>query len=252
MKVVDQSFEIIEMSGLRVIEIAGRSCYKSEHKIGCTLEDPNDCPRANSWSGCDGTLCTNHSSHRFVKQIIKMGHEAMLEHGSATVKFITNRGVTHELVRHRLAAFGQESTRYVNYGGKDIEFIRPVWCHSRVLEAQFVPPRMVFADGTTHEEEIFVCSCLNAEKDYEQLLDHGWRPEQAREVLTNALKTEIVVTANFRQIRHILRLRAVGTTGKPHPQMQALMLPLLRELYTMVPCLFEDIYKEAQDRGLYA
>ena len=200
MKIIDQSHEILHMDGLDLIERAGRTCYKSEENI------------------------TEGSAPRFVRMLIRRGHEAMIEHGSATVKFITNRGVTHELVRHRVASFGQESTRYVNYGGQEMEFIRPVWL--LYGEDGFGP---------------WFDSMVEAELTYGTLIDIGWRPEQAREVLPNSLKTEIVVTANYREWRHIFKLRALGTTGKTHPQMQALMLPALEEFKDKLPALFGDL-----------
>lgn len=199
MKIIEQSHEILHMDGLDLIERAGRTCYKSEENI------------------------TEGSAPRFVKMLIRRGHEAMIEHGSATVKFITNRGVTHELVRHRVASFGQESTRYVNYGGKEMEFIRPVWSEDE-------GGMLTWGRAMRY-----------AEVAYQDLLDLGWRPEQAREVLPNSLKTEIVVTANYREWRHIFKLRALGTTGKPHPQMQALMLPVLEEFKAKLPALFGDL-----------
>ncbi len=237
MKITDQSREILHMDGLDRIERAGRSCYKSEDKIRCTVEDgewPSHC--TGFIYGCDNGYCSTHSSSKFVRQLIKRGHEAMLEHGSATVKFITNRGVTQELVRHRIAAFGQESTWYVNYGGKETEFIRPVWCLDNILG--------VWDDGRMQEEAEyapFILACYGSARSYQDLIEEGWRPEQAREVLPNALKTEIVVTANYREWRHIFKLRALGTTGKPHPQMQALMLPVLEEFKAKLPAMFEDL-----------
>ena len=212
MKIIEQSHEILHIDDLARIEIAGRTCYKSEDKI------------------------TENSADRFVKMLIKRGHEAMIEHGGATVKFITNRGVTHELVRHRLCAFGQESTRYVNYGGKEMEFIKPVWC----------------PEGNTNDIPLglWMIGMKQAEENYNELIEAGWRPEYAREVLPNSLKTEIVVTANFREWRHIFKLRAIGTTGKPHPQMQALMIPVLDEFATLRPALFEDLQEMLHDKNL--
>lgn len=226
MKIIEQSHEILRMDGSDLIERAGRTCYKSEDKIGCRAIFGTRCPHGHGLdipSNCIWTECEYHSSHRFVQMLIKRGHEAMLEHGGATVRFVTNRGVTHELVRHRVASFGQESTRYVNYGGKELEFIRPVWTD-------------FYMDKLGWEEAM-----RNAEHSYKKLIEYGWRPEQAREVLPNSLKTEIVVTANYREWRHILKLRAIGTTGKPHPQMQALMLPLLKEFKTKMPAMFGDL-----------
>lgn len=211
MKIIEQSHEILHIDGLERIEIAGRTCYKSEDKI------------------------TKDSSNRFVKMLIKRGHEAMIEHGSATVKFITDRGVTHELVRHRTGiAFGQESTRYVNYGGDDIQFIKPVW-------------RIEPHEDRNHplyDKGWWATAMEQSEKAYKALLGHGWQPEHARSVLPNSLKTEIVVTANFREWRHIFKLRAIGTTGKPHPQMQALMIPVLKEFASIHPALFGDLLEK--------
>lgn len=246
MKIIEQSHEILAYDGLDLIERAGRTCYKSEDKVGCTLPDEApDCtwPTEDAmWDEdmgcCAQSDCPHHSANKFTRQLIKRGHEAMLEHGGATVKFITNRGVTHELVRHRVASFGQESTRYVKYD--DVEFIRPVWVKSdaETLTEWGHPGQPPY---TPTSEASFAMCCLGAENAYVRLIQLGWRPEQARDVLPNALKTEIVVTANYREWRHILKLRAIGTTGKPHPQMRALMLPLLAEFKEKLPAVFEDL-----------
>ena len=224
MKIIEQSHEILHIDGIDRIERAARTCYRSEDKIGCTVKD--ECYEQRPCASCH-----LHSSHRMVRQLIKRGHHAMLEHGSATVKFITNRGVTHELVRHRMASFGQESTRFVSYGGKGIEFIRPVWCDK--------DSRQAFGEWQVQMQI--------AEDSYNHLLELGWRPEQAREVLPNALKTEVVVTANYREWMWIFQLRAIGTTGRPHPQMQALMLPLLEEMSSKVPAVFDDLIRVARE-----
>jgi len=215
MKLIDQSYEILQCDGFteKLIELAGRTCYKSEEKI------------------------TPSSAQLFVKMLINRGHDAMIEFGDVIVKFITNRGVTHELVRHRLCSFAQESTRYVNYGGEDIEFIRPVWISKKEMEVAL----------QTYEREDFIPaqwflkSCEEAESTYAVLLEMGWRPEQAREVLPNALKTEIVVKANVREWRHIFKLRC---SKKAHPQMRELMRPLLIEMKYLFPAIFNDIYPE--------
>lgn len=223
MKIIDQSYEILHMDDMGRIEQAGRTCYKSEDKMGC-MQPVGECDYTFDAAAIVCRNCGSNSALRFVKMLIKRGHEAMLEHGSATVKFVTNRGVTHELVRHRLCAFGQESTRYVKYDG-EMEFIRPVW----------------LIDDLCIGAGAWKIAMLEAETSYKFLLDQGWRPEQAREVLPNSLKTEIVVTANYREWRHIFKLRATGTTGKPHPQMQALMLPVLKEFKEKLPALFGDL-----------
>lgn len=200
MKIIKQSHEILSLPDniLQMIERAGRTCYKSEDKIN------------------------HHSSHKFVKMLIDKGHHAMIEFGDITVKFITNRGVTHELVRHRHCSFAQESTRYVKYDG-EMEFIKPVWCDN----SNYAGADLMWWNSMEH-----------AEFQYKWLLKNGWKPQQAREVLPNSLKTEIVVKANVREWRHILTLR----TGKAaHPQMVALMKPLLDELKEKTPVVFDDI-----------
>ena len=223
MKIIDQSHEIIHMDDMGRIEQAGRTCYKSEDKMGCT-QPVGECEYIFDAASSVCRNCGSNSAPRFVRMLIKRGHEAMLEHGCATVKLVTNRGVTHELVRHRVASYGQESTRYVKYDG-EMEFIRPVW----------------LIDDLCIGAGAWKIAMLEAETSYKFLLDQGWRPEQAREVLPNSLKTEIVVTANYREWRHIFKLRAIGTTGKPHPQMQALMLPVLEEFKRRLPALFGDL-----------
>jgi thymidylate synthase (FAD) len=197
MEIINQSWSWVQkpVLPLHVIEAAGRTCYKSEEKI------------------------TESSSEAFAKMILSRGHDSVIEHVSASVRFITNRGVTHELVRHRLCAFSQESTRYVNYGGKDIQFIQPVW--EDAVSKQSV------SDWTFAMKE--------SERRYNDLLAEGWRPEQARDVLPNALKTEIVVTANLREWRHIFRLR---TSKAAHPQMRTLMLSCLLGFQSEIPVLF--------------
>ena len=158
----------------------------------------------------------------------KSGHHAMLEHVWMTVRFITDRGISHELVRHRIASFAQESTRYCNYSknkfGNEITVIRPAFWEE---------------DSKCYRE--WNIAMILAENHYIRLLKHGARPEQARSVLPNSLKTEIVISANMREFRHILKLRCSKTA---HPLMRALMLPLLVELVNKIPVLFEDIYQE--------
>lgn len=202
MKIIKQSHQILNFSSdlLKNIEVAGRTCYKSEDKI------------------------TEESASKFVQNLVDRKHHAMIEFGDITVRFITNRGVTHELVRHRLCSFAQESTRYVNYGGDDIEFIKPVWSEDKIFP------------GTA--EDCWYKVCSEAEDCYKRLLFYGWKPQQAREVLPNSLKTEIVVKANIREWRHIFKLRC---NKSAHPQMRALMIPLLEELKGKIPIVFNDI-----------
>jgi thymidylate synthase (FAD) len=251
MKIIDQGYEIISLpdSLLQAIEAAGRTCYKSENKIGCSIPEDKwkikDCPEnlatfdaVNLQYHHDCLKCSKHSSHKFTKMLLDRGHHAMLEFGDITVRFVTNRGVTHELVRHRLFSFAQESTRYVNYKG-GMEFIRPVWITQSYAYTAFLPEDLWRCDGK-NPEHVFVSACIKAEMTYDLLLSQGWRPEQAREVLPNSLKTEIVVKGNIREWRHCFQLR---TSKKAHPQIRALMLSLLKELKERVPVVFDDIYQ---------
>ena len=145
-----------------------------------------------------------------------------------TVIFTVDRGVSHELVRHRIASFAQESTRYCNYSkdkfGNELTFIKPCF----------------WEEGSDHYNE-WLTAMQIAETTYLNMIKEGVPPEQARAVLPNSLKTEIVVTANMREWRNIFKLRAAGITGKPHPQMLEVMVPLLKLVKEKLPALFEDI-----------
>jgi thymidylate synthase (FAD) len=198
---------------LKNIERAGRTCYKSENKI------------------------TETSASDFVNMLIRRGHESALEHEKLTVKFVCDRGVSHELVRHRIASFSQESTHYCNYGKtiEGITFIIPSWIRANneaeVLETCRERPAV----------KAWYDALQNCENAYLTLIDAGWPPQHARTVLPNSLKTEIVVTANIREWRLILKQR---TAGQAHPQMQQLMRPFLKDLTKHLPELFKDITYE--------
>ncbi len=199
MKLIKQSYTVLNQPKdiLKLIEQAARTCYKSESKISVG------------------------SDIKLTKSLIGRGHHAMLEFGDITVRFITNRGVTHELVRHRLCSFAQESTRYVRYDN-NMEFIIPVWWN----------------DSTQEQRESFIHLCEVSEAGYLHLLAMGWQPQQAREILPNALKTEIVAKANIREWRHIFSLRC---SKAAHPQIRHLMMGLLEHLKTEIPLVFDDI-----------
>ena len=174
---------------------------------------------------------TDTSAQTFVGSIIKRGHEAVLEHASVTVKFVVDRGVSHEIVRHRLAAYCQESTRYCNYSkdgfGGQVTFIQPN-----------------FLDRGTRGWELWVLACEQAEKAYFDLLNWGCSPQEARAVLPNSLKTEVVMTANLREWRHFFKLR---TAPAAHPQMREVTIPLLRRMQELIPVVFDDIKLPAKD-----
>lgn len=205
MKIVKAGYEIMDnLDGaeiLKKIERCGRVCYKSEDKI------------------------TEDSARDFVRSIIKRGHESVLEHVSFTVKFIVDRGVSHELVRHRIASFSQESTRYCNYDndkfGGEITVISPY-----------------FLVENTPGWNFWKVLCVYAEGRYFDMLGYGCSPQQARSVLPNSLKTEVVMTANLREWRHFFHLR---TSPAAHPQMREVTVPLLAELKRLIPVVFDDI-----------
>jgi thymidylate synthase (FAD) len=205
MRVIQPGHEIVFMPQpeeiLRLLELAGRTCYKSEDKI------------------------TEDSAADFVGRIVRSGHESVIEHANVTVRFIVDRGVSHELVRHRLAAYSQESTRYANYSqerfGREITVITPC-----------------FWEEGSPEYDIWEKAIRRAEKAYMQLLEQGASPQQARSVLPNSLKTEIVMTANLREWRHVFRLRCQKAA---HPQIREVMLGLLTEMQSRIPVLFDDL-----------
>lgn len=206
MKIVEPHFEILDpIDGdliLRKIERAGRTCYRSEDRI------------------------TADSAIGFVGRILNSGHHSVIEHISITVKFICDRGVTHELVRHRLASYSQESTRYANYSkdrfGKEITVIKPsFWPEGSPAYTQW-------------------CEAMKAaETHYMRLIETGAKPQEARSVLPNSLKTEVVMTCNIREWRHIFGLRC---TPQAHPQIRQVLLPLLEEFHKKIPVLFDDLY----------
>lgn len=221
MKLVKPSYSILsKIDGveiLRNIERAGRTCYKSEDKI------------------------TEDSSAKMIKMLIERGHESVLEHQSFSVLFVCDRGVSHELVRHRLASFSQESTRYCNYSNNkfdgELTFIIPEWISNEQIElVQHLNEHTYFKV----EEGVNTWYHLMNESSnsYRRLIKIGWKPEQARSVLPNSLKTEIVVTANLREWRTIFKQR---TAKAAHPQMRELMCPLLDGMKIFIPGIFDDI-----------
>ena len=188
------------------IEEYGRTCYKSEDYI------------------------TDESADNFVRRILRKGHESVIEHEKLTARIICDRGVSHELVRHRLASYSQESTRYCNYSkgkfGKELTFICPCFWPDDSLQYHLWRSAMSTAEGV-----------------YMYLLENGAKPEEARSVLPNSLKTEVVMTANLREWRHFFRLRCARAA---HPQMREIANQLLAQAYAELPAIFEDIVKELE------
>ena len=222
MKIISPSWEfegevnkVDSIQILRNIERFGRTCYRSESNI------------------------TEDSAKKFVKMLIDKGHESVLEHEKITVRVICDRGVSHEIVRHRIASYSQESTRYCNYGHEgEITVILPLWfigAHERHASNAGHP------DPDDLELQQYKCwryACEVAERIYMELLKSGQTPQQARSVLPNSLKTEIVITFNLREWRHFFKLR---TSQAAHPQMREITVPMLKEFQLIVPVVFEGL-----------
>jgi thymidylate synthase (FAD) len=222
MKVIKQSWvfeeEVETDKILKKLEMAGRTCWKSEDK------------------------CTLTSAPTFVKGILTKNHESVIEHHSISVRIITNRAITHEIVRHRLASYSQESTRYANYSrdkfGNEITVILPLWFYD-VADKSFVDvsgsPELT---AKLEQYNIWLESIESSQKAYLQLLGMGQMAQEARGVLPNDLKTEIVVTMNLRSWRHFFRLR---TDKAAHPQIRELASSMLIEFKAKLPVIFEGI-----------
>lgn len=260
MKLIKQSYEILtpvdRESILKNIEKYARVCHKSEEKIDDSVE----------------------SASAFVTKVLSWGHSSILEHEKITIRFITDRGLSHELVRHRLASYLQQSTRYCD--STNMEVIIPSWLPQDIpetdiekLKADLDPSvtseiganqfsnisssdlavivwlciatkanpssLMVEFDGAIKNTDltgvIWLESMLNAEKAYRNLIEKGWSKDQARSVLPNSLKTEIIMTCNLRELQHILKLR---TSPHAHEQFRALLAPLQKELHEKLPEIF--------------
>ncbi len=205
MKIIKPYFEFLdEVNGSKIlknIEKCGRTCYKSEN------------------------LITDNSAAIFVANLLKRGHESVIEHEKISVRMVCDRGVSHEIVRHRIASYSQESTRYCNYQkdkfGNELTFIKPI-----------------FWDDSSEEYAIWFSMMQMIEKNYMQLINLGASPQEARSILPNSLKTEIVVTMNLREWRHFFRLR---TAEAAHPQMQEIARVMLTEFQNKIPIIFDDI-----------
>lgn len=185
---------------LHKLERYARVCYKSEEKMG------------------------DEYNEQFLKSKVDLGHESIIEHEKATVMFVCDRGITHEIVRHRIAAYSQESTRYCNYSkekfGNEITVIEPFF----------------FVGKKAYQS--WKEACLESEKTYMAMLSEGYSAQEARSVLPNSLKTEIVVTYNLREWRHFFRLRC---SPAAHPQMRQVAIPLLLYFKEKLAILFKDI-----------
>jgi len=212
--VIKPSFEFVdEIDGVKIlkkIERMSRICYKSEAQI------------------------TDTSYIQMVKHILERGHESQLEHASVTVIVTCDRGVTHEIVRHRLASYSQESTRYCNYSkdkfGNELTFIKPCfWDEDTAIKS-------VLEETSLYKD--WFGAMQFAEKRYLDMIAKGAKPEQARSILPNSLKTEIGITMNLREWRHFFKLR---TAKAAHPQMREIACQMLKEFSNRIPMVFDNI-----------
>lgn len=205
MKIIKPYFEILDkIDGdemIKKIELIGRVCYKSEDRI------------------------SNDSARQFLKNILASGHESVIEHEKISVRVICDRGVTHEIVRHRIASYSQESTRYCNYYqdkfGSELTLIKPL-----------------FWEESSEEYKVWYQSMQSIENAYNALIAMRVKPQEARSILPNSLKTEIIVSMNLREWRHFFKLR---TSTKAHPQMREVACAMLDEFKKLVPVIFDDI-----------
>ena len=222
MKIIEPSVQlednIDEQAILKKIERIGRVRYKSENRI------------------------TKDSAERFVKSILDRGHESVLEHVSISVRVICDRGVSHEIVRHRVASYSQESTRYCNYSkdkfNNELTFIKPCWFKYSTSD---IMQEEDFYDSEMNEsDKDWLHHMKRCENIYFDMLQHGATPEQARSILPNSLKTEIVMTMNLREWRHFLKLR---TSNRAHPQTREIANMILEAFKSKIPVVFDDIEK---------
>ncbi|MBQ3434163.1 MAG: FAD-dependent thymidylate synthase [Selenomonadaceae bacterium] len=205
MKIIEPSVELVEdfdaAAVIQKLERAGRVCYKSEGNIKAD------------------------SAEKFIRGIIKRGHESVIEHATVSFKIVCDRGVTHELVRHRLASYSQESSRFCDYSagkfGGELTFIKPC-----------------FWTDDDENFQLWKATMAQLEKTYLAMRAAGARPEEARSILPNSLKTEIFVTMNLRELRHFLKLR---TAKAAHPQMREIALKIYQILVDKLPAVFDDL-----------
>ena len=224
MNIVKAGYEILNpitesgIKELQFIEKIGRTCYLSEDRI---TED-------------------GESALKFNEMILRREHEAMIEHSLLSVRFTVDRGVSHEMVRHRVASFAQESTRYVNYAkekfGNEISVIDPI--NGMTLDTKMKHMDLDII-GEIYEE--WMTAMEDAEKHYMRMIELGATPQMARSVLPHSTKTSIVITTNYREWRHFFELR---TPKDAHPQIREVAIPLLRELQQKIPVIFDDIEVE--------
>ena len=224
MKIIEPSIiledEINGQEILNKIERIGRVCYKSENNI------------------------KEGSAERFISNLINRHHESVLEHVSISVRVICDRGVSHEIVRHRLASYSQESSRYCNYSndkfGNELTFIKPCWFKSNVEDFNEYVNNDNYTVSLSADELDWIALMIAIEDLYSLFIDDNWTPEQARSILPNSIKTEIVMTMNLREWRHCFKMRCDKAA---HPQMSQIANMILDTFKEKIPVIFNDIEK---------
>ena len=232
MRLIKPKVEILdildERAAIHRIATVARTCYKSED------------------------YSTVQKDKALVKRLIDSKHDAMLEFVDVTVRFTTDRAIANELVRHRMASYAQESTRYCNYSkdkfGNELTFIMPSWLDWQITDEDFITEATLSTEDIKNTDiysnyisRTFLESLLQVESAYLSLVRNGWTAEQARAVLPLCTKTEINMKANLREWRHFFRLRC---SKHAHPDMRVLALDLLKRMHDKLPTIFEDIYQE--------
>ena len=228
--VVDSAFKFLNAPDyntmLDTVETAYRNCYKSENNKD-TVET-------------------------FIKTKLNAGHESPIEHCVISVIMTVDRGVSHELVRHRIASYSQSSTRYCNYSkdkfGHCVTYVKPTFLSDDVIGEWNCSNFNKEFGGYVSNEGFFVESCLSNADDYFSALKMNWKPEQARVFLMNALATDVVVTMNIRSWRHFFELRALGTTGRPHPDMFKISKDMLISFAKEYPVFFGDLLEKLTEK----
>ena len=240
MKIIDPTFEFVHVlsreDAYRIMATAARNCYRAELNA------------------------TPKTDEETVEKIMRLGHLSVIEHVGVTVNIICDRGVTHELVRHRLASYSQESSRFCNYGaekfGRELTFIRPSQCSEQMLGQHTINWGKEGLVGIREQgpinpelfpgDNVFFWNMAIAERDYMDLLDCGWTPQQARAVLPNSLATKIAMTANLREWIHVFRLRC---DLPAHPDMRATMKPIMLAMLDQYPSVFQGVHNWLVSKG---
>lgn len=208
------------------LEKIGRTCYASTDKI------------------------TNESYDSFLRSIIARGHESVIEHGSMTFEFVTDRATANEMVRHRLASYSQESTRYVAYGKKKpLELILPADWPASISDALTLSDidlltvinNAIESENDRKPYEIFASAAYLCARGYFSLLEYGWPAESARHILPQCTATRIVMTANYREWRHFFKMRCAKAA---HPNIRLLAKSVLVDAHACIPVIFDDLYEE--------